>query len=212
VWRVHYRRGGLDAGQHRYLHDLGGNAGDVRAGQHAAVEQLTDIEGDLPFPWLGLDSDNGGEFINRHVLSWCQKGRKEPIYYTRSRAYKSNDNAHIEQKNWTHVRQWFGYERHDNPEVAAMINEVAGGELGQFLNLFTPSMKLKSKEQTKEGKEHRIYDKPLTPYVRVLASQQVTPEKKAELKELKNRLNPFELERGIQKKLKAIERVRRALE
>lgn len=181
-------------------------------GQHAAVEQLNDIEGDLPFPWLGLDSDNGGEFINRHVLSWCQKGRKEPIYYTRSRPYKSNDNAHIEQKNWTHVRQWFGYERHDNPEVAAMINEVAGGELGQFLNLFTPSMKLKSKEQTKEGKEHRIYGPPLTPYVRVMASQQVALEKKAELKELKNRLNPFELERAIQKKLKAIERERRALE
>lgn len=181
-------------------------------GQHAAVEQLADIEGYLPFPWLGLDSDNGGEFINRHVLSWCQKGRKEPIFYTRSRPYRSNDNAHVEQKNWTHVRQWFGYERHDNPEVAVMINELAAGELRQFLNLFTPSMKLQSKEQTSEGQERRIYDKPLTPYVRVLASKQVAAETKAELKKLKNSLNPFELERAIQKKLQAIERVRRALE
>ena len=181
-------------------------------GQHAAVQQLADIEGYLPFPWLGLDSDNGGEFINRHVLSWCQKGRREPIYYTRSRPYRSNDNAHIEQKNWTHVRQWFGYERHDNAEVAGLINQLARGELRQFLNLFTPSMKLKSKEQTAEGKQRRLYDQPVTPYQRVMASAQVSKEKKAELEKLKAGLNAFALESAIQKKLKTINRGRRALE
>lgn len=181
-------------------------------GQQAAVEQLADIEGDLPFPWLGLDSDNGGEFINRHVLSWCQKGRPQPIYYTRSRPYRSNDNAHIEQKNWTHVRHWFGYERHDNAEVAPLINAVAAGELRLFLNLFSPSMKLRSKEQNAAGKERRFYDDPLTPYARVLASPQVSVKKKAELKELKARLNPFALEAAIEKKLRAIHQVRRALE
>jgi hypothetical protein len=181
-------------------------------GQHAAVEQLAQIEGLLPFPWLGLDSDNGGEFINMHVMKWCQKKRKEPIYYTRSRPYRSNDNAHIEQKNWTHVREWFGYERHDNPEVAALINDLSSGELRQFQNLFSPSMKLESRSKTAAGKEHRAYGKAVTPFERVLASAQVKAEKKEELKALKARLNPFALEAAIQKKLRAIHRVRRALE
>lgn len=181
-------------------------------GQHAAVQQLADIEGSLPFPWLGLDSDNGGEFINRHVLRWCQKGRPDPIYYTRSRPYRSNDNAHIEQKNWTHVRHWFGYERHDNAAVAPLLNELAAGELRQFVNLFSPSMKLESKEPTAAGKQRRVYDDPRTPFERVLASGQVSEEKKAELKKLKAGLNPFALEAAIQKKLRAIERIRRALE
>lgn len=181
-------------------------------GQHSAVEQLTHIERLLPFPWLGLDSDNGGEFINRHVLRWCQQKRAEPIYYTRSRPYRSNDNAHIEQKNWTHVRQWFGYERHDNPEVAARINDLASGELRQFQNLFTASMKLESRSKTPEGKERRAYGKALTPFARVMASAEVSAERKLELAALKARLNPFALEATIQKKLRAIDRVRRALE
>jgi hypothetical protein len=181
-------------------------------GQHATVEQLADIEAHLPFPWLGLDSDNGGEFINQHVLKWCQRDRANPIYYTRSRPYKSNDNAHIEQKNWTHVRQWFGYERHDNADVRALINELAAGKLRQFVNLFSASLKLKTKEITGHGKMRRTYEGALTPYVRVMASPQVSEEKKIELKKLKESLNPFDLEAGIQKQLKAIERIRRALE
>jgi len=181
-------------------------------GQHAAVEQLAHIEGLLPFPWLGLDSDNGGEFINRHVLKWCQQKRSEPIYYTRSRPYRSNDNAHIEQKNWTHVRQWFGYERHDNPEAAALINDLSSGELRQFQNLFTPSMKLESRSRTPEGKERRAYGPAVTPFARVMACAQVTVQKKTEIQTLKASLNPFALEMAIQKKLRAIHRVRRALE
>jgi hypothetical protein len=180
-------------------------------GQESTVEQLKDIEAQLPFPWLGLDSDNGGEFINRHVLRWCQQGRPAPIYYTRSRPYHSNDNAHVEQKNWTHVRHWFGYERHDNPGVIGLMNELARGQLGQFVNLFSPSMKLVS-QQTVAGKTKRRYDKPVTPYGRVLASPQVSPAKKAELKQLKAQLNPFELESRIQKQLAAINKIRRALE
>lgn len=181
-------------------------------GQHAAVEQLAQIERLLPFPWLGLDSDNGGEFINYHVLRWCQQKRSEPIYYTRSRPYRSNDNAHIEQKNWTHVRQWFGYERHDNPEAAAAINELAEGELRQFQNLFTASLKLESRVRTPEGRERRSYGKAQTPFARVMASAQVSAEKKAELKALKAGLNPFVLEASIQKKLRTVDGMRRALE
>jgi hypothetical protein len=181
-------------------------------GQHGTVEQLKDMENSQPFVWLGLDSDNGGEFINRHVLSWCQQGRAKPIFYTRSRPYRSNDNAHVEQKNWTHVRHWFGYQRHDNPEVISLINALASGALGQFVNLFSPSMKLERKEQTQNGKEHRIYGKPATPYARVLASPHIAAAKKEELRLLKEKLNPFTLEASIQKQLRKIDRVRRALE
>ena len=181
-------------------------------GQHGTVEQLMDMERSQPFVWLGLDSDNGGEFINRHVLSWCQRGRQQPIYYTRSRPYRSNDNAHVEQKNWTHVRHWFGYERQDNPEVVGLINSLARGELGQFVNLFSPSMKLERKEQSAGGKERRWYGQPVTPYARVLASSHIAPEKKEELRRLKARLNPFALEASIQQQLRKINRERRALE
>lgn len=181
-------------------------------GQHAAVQQLAAIEQHLPFLWLGLDSDNGGEFMNRHVMAWCQKNRAEPIYYTRSRPYRSNDNAHVEQKNWTHVRQWFGYERHDNPEVAEMMNDLASGELRTFQNLFSPSMKLEEKTYTEEGKEKRKHGKAMTPLDRVLESDKVTAEKKAELLLLKEKSNPFALEAAVQKKLREVDRLRRALE
>jgi hypothetical protein len=181
-------------------------------GQHATVEQLREIEQAQPFVWLGLDSDNGGEFINRHVLKWCQTGRAQPIFYTRSRPYRSNDNAHVEQKNWTHVRHWFGYERHDNPEVVALINDLARGALGQFVNLFSPSMKLDRKEIQESGRERRFYGPPTTPFARVIAHPDILPEKKTQLRELKAKLNPFALEAKIQKQLRKIAEQRRALE
>lgn len=181
-------------------------------GQHATVEQLREIEVAQPFTWQGLDSDNGGEFINRHVLSWCQSQRAQPIFYTRSRPYRSNDNAHVEQKNWTHVRHWFGYERHDNPEVVFLINHLTRGELGQFVNLFSPSMKLDRKEVEEGGKERRFYGKAATPFARVIAHPNILAQKKTELRELKSRLNPFALEASIQKQLRKISELRRALE
>jgi hypothetical protein len=181
-------------------------------GQHATVEQLREIELAQPFAWQGLDSDNGGEFINRHVLSWCQSQRAQPIFYTRSRPYRSNDNAHVEQKNWTHVRHWFGYERHDNPEVVFLINQLTRGELGQFVNLFSPSMKLDRKEIEEGGKERRYYGQAATPFSRVIAHPNILAQKKTELRELKSRLNPFALEASIQKQLRKITELRRALE
>ncbi len=180
-------------------------------GRHAAVEQLAAIERDLPFVWLGLDSDNGGEFMNHHVMAWCQKNRAEPIYYTRSRPHHSNDNAHIEQKNWTHVRQWFGYDRHDNPEVTGLMNNLAGGKLRIYQNMFSASLKLESKLR-ENGKEKRKYGQALTPFARVMASAKVTADKKMELQQLKDRSNPFELAAGIEKELKKIWKARRALE
>lgn len=180
-------------------------------GQHATLEQLKDIEASLPFAWLGLDSDNGGEFINRHVLQWCQRGRAQPIYYTRSRPYRSNDNAHVEQKNWTHVRQWFGYERHDNSEVVPLMNELARGPLGQFLNLFNATLKLDRKEKSaEEGLSRRIYAEAQTPYARVQTNPRIKLEEKKRLRALKESLNPFALEARIQKALGQIHKQRRA--
>jgi hypothetical protein len=181
-------------------------------GQHATLEQLREIERAQPFAWLGLDSDNGGEFMNHHVLSWCQTQRQQPIFYTRSRPSRSNDNAHVEQKNWTHVRHWFGYERHDNPDVVALMNHLNRGELGHFVNLFSPSMKLDHKEIEAGGKERRFYGKPATPFARVIAHPEILPGKKAELQQLKAGLNPFALEADIQKQLRTISTLRRALE
>ena len=127
------------------------------------------MEASLPFSLLGLDSDNGGEFMNYHVLDWLQK-RPRPVFMTRSRPYKKDDNAHVEQKNWTHIRQCFGYERHDNPEVVEPMNVLVKGAYGQLLNYFHASLKLERKER-KAGKVQRIYGAAQTPLARVLGQR-----------------------------------------
>ncbi|MCP5526827.1 MAG: integrase [Verrucomicrobiales bacterium] len=184
---------------------------EVRAmwgrGQAGTVAALEDLEAHLPFALLGLDSDNGGEFLNYHVLRWLQQ-RPRPVFMTRSRPYKKDDNAHVEQKNWTHVRQWFGYERHDNPEVVALINALTRGPYGQLLNYFHATLKLESKER-EGGRVRRVYPKAQTPLARVLARQEVSEETKNRLREEKARLNPFALKREIARRLKEIAAIRR---
>jgi hypothetical protein len=185
---------------------------EVRAiwgrGQAGTLAALRDIEGSLPFPLLGLDSDNGGEFINYHVMKWLQQ-RPRPVFMSRSRPWKSEDNAHVEQKNWTHVRQNFGYERHDNPEVVEPINVLVKGAYGQLLNYFHASLKLESKQRS-EGRLKRIYGAAQTPLARVLASSEVTPQTKLRLKEEKALLNPFTLKSQVDRSLKAIAAIRQA--
>jgi len=184
---------------------------EVRAmwgrGQASTLAALQDIEASLPFCWLGLDSDNGGEFLNHHVLRWLQK-RPRPVFMTRSRPYKKDDNAHVEQKNWTHVRQCFGYERHDKPELVEPMNALVKGAYGQLLNYFHASLKLDHKER-KAGKVRRIYGAAQTPLARVLASVEVTAATKARLLEHKASLNPFALKRVVTQSLKAISALRR---
>src|SRR5882672_1252022 len=185
---------------------------EVRAmwgrGQAGTLAALQDVEASLPFALLGLDSDNGGEFLNHHVMSWLQK-RKRPVFMTRSRPYKKDDNAHVEQKNWTHIRQCFGYERHDNPEVVELINALVKGAYGQLLNYFHASLKLERKERT-EGRLRRVYGEPQTPLARVLASAQVKPQTKRRLEQEKARLNPFALKQSVARSLKAIASLRQA--
>jgi hypothetical protein len=183
---------------------------EVRAmwgrGQAGTLAALQDVEASLPFALLGLDSDNGGEFMNYHVMSWLQK-RVRPVFMTRSRPYKKDNNAHVEQKNWTHIRQWFGYERHDNPEVVEPINELVKGPYGQMLNYFHASLKLERTER-KEGKVRRIYGAAQTPLARVLASAEVSEATKQRLRLEKAGLNPFALKLEVDRGLKAIAEMR----
>jgi len=176
-------------------------------GQAGTLAALQDMEAGLPFSLLGLDSDNGGEFLNHHVLKWLQK-RPQPVFMTRSRPYKKDDNAHVEQKNWTHVRQCFGYERYDNPELVEPMNALVKGAYGQLLNYFHASLKLDHKER-KGGKVQRIYGTARTPLARVLASAQVSQAAKDRLVRHKASLNPFALKQAVTRSLKTISALRR---
>jgi hypothetical protein len=122
---------------------------------------------------------------------------------TRSRPYKKDDNAHVEQKNWTHIRQWFGYERYENPEVVQAINSLVRGPWSQLLNYFHSSLKLESKEAGK-----RVYGPARTPLARVAASDRIKADVKARLRREKQRLNPFELKAQVKNELKHIEKLR----
>jgi hypothetical protein len=166
------------------------------------IAQIKDIERSLPFPILGFDSDNGSEFLNHHLLRHLTD-RKQPIQFTRSRAYKKDDNAHVEQKNWTPVRQWLGYDRLDSPEVVPLMNELYTSEWRWFLNFFCPSVKLLEKKRV-ASKTVKRYDKPKTPYRRVLESSAISEESKRKLKELYTTLNPFDLRKALEEKLKKI--------
>ena len=153
---------------------------------------LTHIVSRLPFGLLGIDSDNGGEFINDQLKRFCDE---KEVMFTRSRAYRKNDNCHVEQKNWSVVRQNVGYARFDTPEELAILNEI--WELVRLhTNFFMPSAKLVSK--TREGsKVRKRYDTPTTPYRRVLASTDVPDKAKAALTARFETLNPAELRRRI---------------
>ena len=171
-------------------------------GETAVLQQIQHIEDCLPFPLLGFDCDNGSEFLNHHLLRHFQD-RKYPINFTRSRAYRKNDNAHIEQKNWTHVRQWIGYERLGDPNVVALLNDLYTNQWRLYHNFFCPSVKLTAKERI-GSKTVRRHDDPKTPYQRVLQSPHVSDASKEALKKQLHALNPFLLRNAIEKKLKKI--------
>jgi transposase InsO family protein len=168
--------------------------------QVAVQQALDEIEGVLPFRLLGLDSDNGSEFINWHLKGWCA-GKK--IQLTRGRPYKKDDNAHVEQKNWTHVRKLLGWERYDSPSAVEAINDLYRHQLRLWLNLCLPSVKLVKKVRV-GSKMRRVYDAAQTPLERVLASAQAHPTRVAELQKLRQSLDPFQLGKVIDQKLQRI--------
>jgi len=169
-------------------------------GQEGVRQALEEIRQTLPFPLRGIDSDNGTEFINAHLYAYC---RTRAIQFTRGRPYKKDDNAHIEQKNWTHVRRLLGYVRYDSEAAVKAINDLYTNEVTLFRNLFLPSVKLERKIRV-GSRTRRIYGPPQTPFERVCASPASDPERIAELKRQQRELDPFELSRKIQAKLERI--------
>jgi hypothetical protein len=158
-------------------------------GETGVLEQIKDIENTLPFPILGFDCDNGGEFLNYHLQRHFTE-RKQPVQFTRSRAYHKDDNAHVEQKNWTHVRQWLGYDRLDNPDVVAPLNDLYTREWRLFHNFFCPSVKLIAKKRI-GSKTIKHHDSPKTPYQRIRESPNIQESVKLALTKQLDKLNPF---------------------
>ena len=171
-------------------------------GETGVLEQIRNIETTLPFPILGFDCDNGGEFLNYHLQRHFTE-RKQPVQFTRSRAYHKDDNAHVEQKNWTHIRQWLGYDRLDNPKVVPLLNDLYTKEWRLFHNFFCPSVKLIAKERI-GSKTIKHHDAPKTPYQRIMESPHIQESVKSLLTKLLDNLNPFLLRKSMDKKLKNI--------
>jgi hypothetical protein len=171
-------------------------------GETDVLEQIKQIEISLPFPLLGFDCDNGSEFLNYHLLRHFAQ-RQRPVQFTRSRAYHKDDNAHVEQKNWTHVRQWLGYQRLDDPKVVPLLNDLYRQEWRLFHNFFCPSVKLLSKERI-GSKTIKHHDRPKTPYHRILESPHLSLNIKQGLSKQLEKLNPFVLREAMEKRLKKI--------
>src|SRR4030095_7920702 len=122
----------------------------------------------LPFELKGIDSDNGSEFINAHLVRFCEQHH---LQFTRGRPYQKDDNAHIEQKNWTHVRKVMGWERYDSPRALAALNAFYAGPWRTMMNLFQPCIQLQKKDR-QGSRLIRTYDTPATPLDRLLACAQ----------------------------------------
>jgi hypothetical protein len=172
-------------------------------GQQAVCKALEELQERLPFPLLGIDSDNDARFINGHLFRYCQAKK---LTFTRSRPYKKNDQAHVEQKNWSIVRQLVGYDRYEK-EAAGPLNALYH-EHRLYTNFFQPvlaeaapvSGKLKEKVRV-DGKVKKVYDEAQTPYQRVLASPHVSREDKKRLTQLYGTLDPVALRRSIDRRL-----------
>ena len=150
-----------------------------------------------PFLWKEIHSDGGTEFINDHLFRYSVGTE---LSFSRSRPYKKNDNCLVEQKNFTHVRRLVGYLRYDTIEEQSVLNDLYHNELRLFKNFFQPVIKLFVKERV-AGRIHRKYDKPRTPYQRLLESPEISEKKKQELREIYLTTNPAQLKRQIDKKL-----------
>lgn len=162
-------------------------------------EALKTVRKNLPFPLLGLDSDNGSEFINNHLAAYCER---EKLTFTRSRPYRKNDNCFVEQKNYSVVRRAVGYQRYDTEAQLELLNELYA-TLRLYTNFFQPTMKLRSKVRV-GSKVTKRYDRAQTPYQRVLAAPQVCQANKDALRRKYETLNPAALKRklnGLQERL-----------
>jgi len=186
--------------------DLGSTWTSGRAvwnrGAAGVLEQTRQVEESLPFRLLGLDFDNGGEWLNWHLIRYLQQ-RAQPIRVTRSRPYHSDDNAHVEQKNWMWPRQLLGYGRLEDPKLVAPINLIYQTLWGPLHNFFLPSMKLVHKERI-GARWKRKHDRPQTAYQRLLKMDVLSSSKKRELQDWFQSLDPFLLHEQLEKALRPI--------
>jgi len=165
-------------------------------GQQRVGSAVHEIARRLPFPLVGLDSDNGGEFINYHLYEYCQR---EGITFTRSRPYKKNDSAHVEQKNWSVVRRLIGYDRYSSRPALEQLNRIYG-LVRSYTNFFQPVMKLMRK--TRHGaKVRKTYDIARTPYQRLLDAGVLDPQQRLALDQHYHRLDPVKLRAQIDNSL-----------
>jgi hypothetical protein len=161
--------------------------------QHATKEGLCEMRLRFPFRIRELHPDNDSALINNLLWDWC---REQRIELTRSRPYRKNDNAWVEQKNWTHVRKVVGYGRFDNTRELRLLNEIYA-VLRLYKNFFLPTIKLASKVRV-GGHMQRTYDEARTPYQRVMESRQIGRKTKQQLRSVYEGLNPAELQRQLQ--------------
>lgn len=177
------------------------------------VQAVEDIETSVPFTLKGLSTDNGGEFINRLLISHLgpNKNRKTDIFMTRGRPYKKNDQCYVEQKNYTHVRKLLGYDRLDCPQVKTLVNDLYKNEWSLLQNFFMPQVKLIEKIRV-GGKYKRKHSEPKTPYHRALECPQISDETKQKLIQKYGTLNPFYLRETIEIKLRRIWELQRTFE
>ncbi len=174
-------------------------------GELGVLQAIDNIEHSLPFPINGFDCDNGSEFLNWHLYHHFVK-RKNPVRFTRSRPYRKNDNAHVEEKNWTHIRQYLGYLRFEKIELVVLLNNLYLNEWRLYFNFFIPSVKLVEKYRSGAGIVKK-YDLPKTPFQRVLESEYIPVETKKRLQNQFESINPFELQAAMSEKIKTVLKV-----
>lgn len=202
--------GGDPSGEHIYSLDMAeifsGWSEQIAVmgkGERGVVSAVNEIKSVVPFKLQGLDSDGGSEFINWHMARYCEKAG---LFFTRSRPDRKNDNAYVEQKNYTHIRQRLGYGRYDTAEQLRMINDLYRQELRLFNNFFRPVMKILLKEKINNSVCRKKYDQAKTPYQRLMESDQIGEEQKMKLKELYLSLNPVQLRKAIDEKIEKIKK------
>ncbi len=173
------------------------------------IEAMRDIESTLPFDLRGFKSDSGSEFMNYELMAYFRENRPgTPVQMTRSRPYKKDDNCYVEQKNFTHVRQLFGYFRIEDAELIPLMNDSYKNYWCPLQNFFMPSQKLLRKTRV-GARIKKEYEPAMTPYQRLMNSSSLMEQQKTALKERKSKLNPFILQKGLQNKLEQFEGILR---
>lgn len=171
-----------------------------RKDAESVLAQFKDIEQNLPFLMTHISTDNGNEFLNKLFVNYCHNRGGGRLKFTRKRPYKKNDSAHVEQKNWTHVRQLFGYSRVEDPAIVVIMNEIYRAYWSPLMNFFNPVMKLQEKIRI-GAKIKKKYDLPKTPYQRLMDCEHVPKHMKDQLTARYRAINPFDLKQRLEKRL-----------